>query len=134
MYNIANVNNESDLEWFYNELEQVAEVLKEFNFPVILRLFHEMNGHWFWWGRGAAADEHVDNCKAADEHVDNGKDADENVDNGKAADKHVDNGKDADKHVDNGKAADEHVDNSKAADEHVDNCKISLLVLHSVTI
>lgn len=50
-----NRTNNSSLNWFLNQLDStVIPVLKELNFPIVFRPFHEMNGNWFWWG--------ADNC------------------------------------------------------------------------
>ncbi|MEZ4810282.1 MAG: glycosyl hydrolase [Allomuricauda sp.] len=44
-------------------VERVANFIKSLKYkgrriPLIFRPFHEMNGHWFWWGEG--------NCSASD--------------------------------------------------------------------
>jgi mannan endo-1,4-beta-mannosidase len=55
IYNIGN-NNDSygEVTWFKNELEKLINIVNnELKFPIVLRLFHEMNGNWFWWGSNA---------------------------------------------------------------------------------
>lgn len=53
MYDIVNDLNGSR-EWFYDELDQVIDIINnDLGFPVIFRLFHEMDGDWFWWGSRA---------------------------------------------------------------------------------
>lgn len=54
MYDIVNNNNEARL-WFYSELDEVIEIINnDLGFPVVFRLFHEMDGDWFWWGTKAS--------------------------------------------------------------------------------
>ncbi len=36
-------------EWLYGEFDRVIDIVKRFDFPIIFRPFHEMNGSWFWW-------------------------------------------------------------------------------------
>lgn len=59
MYNIGNNTNASEVAWFDGQLQQACNVLNDLKIPVVVRLFHEMNGNWFWWGNlaggGAAA-------------------------------------------------------------------------------
>jgi mannan endo-1,4-beta-mannosidase len=39
------------LEWYLHRLDSlVIPTFKELGFPLIYRPFHEMTGHWFWWG------------------------------------------------------------------------------------
>lgn len=41
--------------WFYSELDEVLDIINnELEFPIVFRLFHEMNGDWFWWGTRTA--------------------------------------------------------------------------------
>ncbi|CAA9332125.1 MAG: GH26 [uncultured Cytophagales bacterium] len=48
-----------DRAWFYGELDKIISLLNNSfvvngeRIPVVLRLFHEMNGGWFWWGSAA---------------------------------------------------------------------------------
>lgn len=54
MYDIVNDLNGSR-DWFYAELDVILGWINvDLGFPVVFRLFHEMNGGWFWWGTGAA--------------------------------------------------------------------------------
>jgi mannan endo-1,4-beta-mannosidase len=51
MYNIANGKNEyGDVTWFNEKLDKVVAIINDLKIPVVVRLFHEMNGGWFWWG------------------------------------------------------------------------------------
>lgn len=53
MYDIVNDLNGSR-DWFYGELDQTINIINnDLGFPVVFRLFHEMNGNWFWWGTKA---------------------------------------------------------------------------------
>lgn len=53
MYDIVNNLNGSRA-WFYGELDQVLGIINnDLGFPVVFRLFHEMDGNWFWWGTKA---------------------------------------------------------------------------------
>lgn len=53
MYDIVNDLNDSRT-WFYGELDQILNVINnDLGFPVVFRLWHEMNGNWFWWGSAA---------------------------------------------------------------------------------
>ena len=60
--NIVENNNRdtnSDLQWYLNQLDSVViPVMVELDCPIVYRPFHEMNGHWFWWGS--------DNCTPDD--------------------------------------------------------------------
>lgn len=50
MYDIVNDLNGSR-GWFYSELDQVLDIINnDLGFPIVFRLFHEMDGSWFWWG------------------------------------------------------------------------------------
>jgi mannan endo-1,4-beta-mannosidase len=43
--------NNPELNWLLTQYDKVViPVLKDFNFPIIFRPWHEMNGDWFWWG------------------------------------------------------------------------------------
>jgi mannan endo-1,4-beta-mannosidase len=43
--------NNPELNWLLTRLDSVViPVLKTFDFPVVFRPWHEMNGGWFWWG------------------------------------------------------------------------------------
>lgn len=54
MYNIGEgIDTYGDVTWFNNELDKIIAVINELKIPIVLRLFHEMNGHWFWWGNQA---------------------------------------------------------------------------------
>ena len=38
--------------WFFNVIDTLlTPTFKNLGFPIIFRPFHEMNGHWFWWGK-----------------------------------------------------------------------------------
>lgn len=53
MYDVVNNLNGSRA-WFYGELDQVLGIINnDLGFPVVFRLFHEMDGNWFWWGTKA---------------------------------------------------------------------------------
>ncbi|WP_299550567.1 glycosyl hydrolase [Seonamhaeicola sp.] len=53
MYDIVNDLNDSRT-WFYTELDEVLDIINnDLGFPIVFRLFHEMNGAWFWWGTQA---------------------------------------------------------------------------------
>lgn len=53
MYKIGN-NSYNEVTWFKKELQKVVNIINnELQMPVVLRLFHEMNGDWFWWGTKA---------------------------------------------------------------------------------
>ncbi len=49
-------------------LDRVAEFLNSCKakngepIPIILRLFHELNGGWFWWGKGQCSPEEMIQC------------------------------------------------------------------------
>lgn len=50
VYDIVNDNN-GTREWFYSELDEILDIINnDLAFPVVFRLFHEMDGNWFWWG------------------------------------------------------------------------------------
>jgi YD repeat-containing protein len=53
MYDIVNDLNGSR-EWYFAELDVILGWINvDLGFPVVFRLFHEMNGGWFWWGTDA---------------------------------------------------------------------------------
>lgn len=44
-------------EWYLHRLDSlVIPTFKELGFPLIYRPFHEMTGHWFWWGTANCTD------------------------------------------------------------------------------
>jgi Glycosyl hydrolase family 26 len=49
-------------------LDRVADFLSSLkgkngeSIPIILRLFHELNGGWFWWGKGRCSPEEMKQC------------------------------------------------------------------------
>lgn len=56
--------------WFMNQLKDVAAFFNTLvdeegrKIPVIVRYGHEMDGDWFWWGRGhCTTDEFVEICR-----------------------------------------------------------------------
>ncbi|MGQ1908437.1 glycosyl hydrolase [Marinifilum sp. RC60d5] len=50
VYDIVNDKN-GTREWFYAELDEILNIINnDLGFPVVFRLFHEMDGNWFWWG------------------------------------------------------------------------------------
>jgi mannan endo-1,4-beta-mannosidase len=54
MYNIGNGTDDyQECAWFDGEMQKVVNVLNDLQMPVVVRLFHEMNGNWFWWGTQA---------------------------------------------------------------------------------
>ena len=54
MYNISEgIDDQQEVSWFNNQLQDAVSILNELKIPVVLRLFHEMNGSWFWWGNKA---------------------------------------------------------------------------------
>ncbi|WP_075602132.1 glycosyl hydrolase [Saccharicrinis aurantiacus] len=53
MYDVVNDLNEAR-PWFNAELDEIITTINtDLNFPVVFRLFHEMDGDWFWWGSKA---------------------------------------------------------------------------------
>ena len=42
-----------EVQWFRDRMKAVAAEVRCLGKPVVLRLFHEMNGRWFWWGSKA---------------------------------------------------------------------------------
>ena len=55
MYNIGNQDDTyGDLTWYNGVLDDVLDIInKDLSIPIVFRLFHEMNGNWFWWGSEA---------------------------------------------------------------------------------
>ena len=54
MYDVVNDRNGAR-EWFFDEMDQVLSIINnDLGFPVVFRLFHEMDGNWFWWGSDAS--------------------------------------------------------------------------------
>lgn len=55
MYNIGNLDDsKGELTWYNEQLEEVLQIINiELQIPVVFRVFHEMNGNWFWWGTKA---------------------------------------------------------------------------------
>ena len=45
------IGKADDVEWFEEELDRVVSIINELGIPIVLRLFHEMNGNWMWWGK-----------------------------------------------------------------------------------
>jgi hypothetical protein len=72
MYDVVNNMNGSRA-WFYDELDQVLEIVNDdLGFPVVFRLFHEMDGDWFWWGKNAtnhSAQLYIDFYKLAADYM-----------------------------------------------------------------
>lgn len=53
MYDIVN-NLNGSRDWYFEELDQTLSIINnDLGFPIVYRLFHEMNGDWFWWGTKA---------------------------------------------------------------------------------
>lgn len=53
MYDIVNDRNGAR-SWFYSELDEIITFINtDLGFPIVFRLFHEMDGDWFWWGSSA---------------------------------------------------------------------------------
>lgn len=53
MYDIVH-NKNGSRQWFYTEMDQIINIINnDLGFPVVFRLFHEMDGDWFWWGSNA---------------------------------------------------------------------------------
>lgn len=55
MYNIGNLDDSNgELTWYNEQLEEVLQIINvELQIPIVFRVFHEMNGNWFWWGTRA---------------------------------------------------------------------------------
>ena len=54
----GSINDNPELEWFYNKLDSVVITpIKELGFPMTFRPWHEMNGNWFWWGSATCSPE-----------------------------------------------------------------------------
>ncbi|MBN8707482.1 MAG: T9SS type A sorting domain-containing protein [Bacteroidetes bacterium] len=55
MYNIGEgINTYGEVTYLNQQLDQAISILNnDLKFPVVIRLFHEMNGSWFWWGTQA---------------------------------------------------------------------------------
>ncbi|MGM0375752.1 MAG: glycosyl hydrolase [Bacteroidota bacterium] len=54
MYDIVN-DLDGSREWYLDELDVIINWINDdLGFPVVFRLFHEMNGGWFWWGTEAS--------------------------------------------------------------------------------
>lgn len=61
-------DKEGAREWFYNQLDRAINILNNYLYdsngrkiPILLRLFHEMNGNWFWWCCGDINVTHITN-------------------------------------------------------------------------
>jgi hypothetical protein len=53
MYDIVNDFNGSR-NWFNGEMDQIIDIINnDLGFPIVFRLYHEMDGDWFWWGTDA---------------------------------------------------------------------------------
>ncbi len=53
MYDVVNDMNGAR-EWMHAELDLILGFINDdLQFPVVFRLFHEMDGDWFWWGSSA---------------------------------------------------------------------------------
>eukprot|EP00466_Bigelowiella_natans_P017692 jgi/Bigna1/141215/aug1.61_g15923 len=51
VYNVGEENDQyTEVTWFSERLRSLVEHIKPLNTPLVLRLFHECNGDWFWWG------------------------------------------------------------------------------------
>ncbi len=50
------VNNQNDARgWYFGEIDEILDIINnDLGFTVVFRLFHEMNGNWFWWGTQTA--------------------------------------------------------------------------------
>ena len=74
MYDIVKDLNGSRT-WYYNEIDQVISIINnDLNFPVVWRLFHEMDGNWFWWGSAATNHSkqlYIDFFKLTVDHIKN---------------------------------------------------------------
>ncbi len=54
IYDIVNDQNAARL-WYFSEIDEILGIINnDLGFPIIFRLFHEMNGNWFWWGTQTA--------------------------------------------------------------------------------
>jgi len=54
MFDIVNDKNTARL-WYYSEIDEILNIINnDLGFPIVFRLFHEMNGNWFWWGTQTA--------------------------------------------------------------------------------
>lgn len=74
MYDIVNDLNGSR-SWFFDELDQVVDIINnDLGFPIVFRLFHEMDGGWFWWGTQATNHSpqlYIDLYKLATDYIKN---------------------------------------------------------------
>ncbi|RDY61562.1 glycosyl hydrolase [Flagellimonas nanhaiensis] len=53
MHDIVNDMNNAR-SWYFGELDEILDIINnELDFTIVFRLFHEMNGGWFWWGTQA---------------------------------------------------------------------------------
>lgn len=72
MYDVVN-NIGTSREWFFEELDQIVDIINnDLNFPVIFRLYHEMDGGWFWWGSSAknhSASLYIELYRLAADHI-----------------------------------------------------------------
>jgi|GEM_PF-1231031 len=72
MYDVVNDLNGSR-DWFFSKLDQVIAIINnDLGFPVVFRLFHEMDGDWFWWGTRAtnhSPELYVDLYKLASDYI-----------------------------------------------------------------
>jgi beta-mannanase len=74
MFNIGSQNNNyQEMTWFNGELQKVANVLNDLKIPIVVRLFHEMNGNWMWWGTQAygGSDSYIKMYKYAVDYIKN---------------------------------------------------------------
>ncbi len=54
VYDIVNDQNDAR-GWYFGEIDEILDIINnELGFTVVFRLFHEMNGNWFWWGTQTA--------------------------------------------------------------------------------
>ncbi|MEO9853070.1 MAG: glycosyl hydrolase [Reichenbachiella sp.] len=55
------IHGKTPRDWFYDRLKEVRDIINDdlwqykdgswHHIPIVFRLFHEMNGSWFWWGK-----------------------------------------------------------------------------------
>lgn len=59
--NSNKIDGKTPRDWFYDRLKEVRDIINDdlwqykngswHHIPIVFRLFHEMNGSWFWWGK-----------------------------------------------------------------------------------
>ncbi|RED95277.1 putative secreted protein (Por secretion system target) [Marinoscillum furvescens DSM 4134] len=57
------IDGKTPRQWFYDQLAAVKDIMLDLKYwdngwvqiPIVFRMYHEMNGGWFWWGKDALA-------------------------------------------------------------------------------